>query len=116
MRIKLLDIVSNIENLKQLQEIKLPVKVSYRLMRLMNKFQSELETYEVKRTQLVKEFGDINKDGLLQVTNPKKLAEFNIQFQELLKIEVDVEFNKIKIDELGDIKVESKLLIDFIFE
>ena len=116
MKIKLLDILSNAEPIKELQETKLPVKVSYRIMRLVNKIQPELDTYDVKRKQLIKEFGDINKDGLLQVTDPKKLEKFTIQIQELLNIEIDIDFQKIKVEELGDLTISPKLLVSFIFE
>ncbi len=116
MKIKLSEIVNNIENIRALQEVKLPVKVSYRLKRLTDKLQSPLKTYDEKRNELVKEFGDEQEDKTFAVKDPEKLKLFMMKFNDLVAIEEEVDFDKIKIDDLGDVKVEAKLLVDFIFE
>jgi hypothetical protein len=117
MKIKLEQIVLNVEQLKALQEVKFPVKVSYRIMRLVNKLQPELNTYETKRNELVKEFGEpADEKGDIRVTDPKKLVKFTEKLQELLSLDIEVDFTPIKMEELGDVNVEPKLLINFIFE
>lgn len=116
MKIKLSQIVGNIENIKALQEIALPVKVSYKIKRLVDKLNPILKSYDEKRNDLIKEFGDEQEDGNFAVKDPEKLKEFAEKLQELLDMEEEIDFEKINIDSLGDIKLEAKIIVDFIFE
>ncbi len=116
MKIKLADVINNQDNIRALQEVKLPVKISYRIKRLVDRLQSPLKTYEEKRNELVKEFGDEQEDKTFAVKDPEKLKLFMAKFNELVQVEEEIEFEKIKIDDLGDVKVEARLLVDFIFE
>jgi len=116
MKLKLSEIVNNVDSLKALQEIKLPIKVSYRLMRLVNKLDPVYKSYDDKRNELVKEFGDEDKDGNIAVKDPKKIKLFFAKLAELLAIEEEIDFTPFKIDELGDINVEPKLISNFLFE
>ena len=117
MKIKLADIVGEVENVKALLDLKFPIKVSYRLNRLVSKLQPELNLYDTKRNELVKEFGDApQEDGTIKVTDPEKLAEFTKKLQELLDVECEIDFEKIKIDDIPNVEVSPKLLVNFIFE
>ena len=117
-KVKLSQIVNSTEDIKKLLEVKFPVKVSYRLGRLVNKLQPELTLYDAKRNELVKEFGDApDEKGNIKVTDPEKLKLFMVKLQELLSVDIDIDFEKIKIDTLGELSIEPKLLLlDFIFE
>lgn len=116
MQIKLNDVVSNVENLQALQEIKFPVKVSYRIKRLIDKLDPILKAYNEKRNDLVKEFGEEQEDKSVRVTDPAKLISFSEKLSDLLTSEETVDFEKIKVEELGDVEVSAKLLVSFIFE
>ena len=117
MQIKLSDIVSNIENIKNLQEVKLPVKVSYRLKRLVNKLDPILTTFNEKKNDLIKEHGELDEETKnIQVKDPEKLKLYFAKLTDLLAVQEEVEFEKIKIDDLGDVKLEAKNIVDFIFE
>lgn len=116
MKIKLSDIVNGVVSINALQEIKLPVKISYRLKRLVDRLTPILKNYDEQRNELIKKLGE--KDEEKDTWNVKKenLTEFYAELQKVLEIEEDIEWEKIKIDELGDVKIEPKLLLDFIFE
>lgn len=114
MKILLSDVVSQVENIRALQEISFPVKVSYKIKRLVDKLKPILETYNEKRTELVKKYGEENEDKSFSVKE-ENLKEFYKELSELSSNEEEVEFEKIKVSELGDIKLEAKLLVDFIF-
>lgn len=124
MKLQIKDIINVITPIKDgekskfeaLLETKLPIKASYRVMRLLDKLQPELKIYENKRNELVKEFGEEQENGEVRVVDPKKLEEFQKKIIELLDIEVDVDFEKLKLDELGDVIIAPKDLIPFIFE
>ena|SRR3990167_284432 len=116
MKTKLGVIVSDLENLKELQAIKMPVKISYRLKRLVYKLQPILKSYDEKRNELVKEFGEEDEEKKIWNVKKESLPEFYAKLQELLDTDEEIDFEKIKIGELGGIEIAPKLLIDFIFE
>lgn len=113
---KLQTIVNEVDSINALQEIKLPVKVSYRIKRLVDKITPILKNYNEQRNELVKKFGE--EDEKTQTWNVKKenLTEFYEELQKLLDVEETLEFEKIKIDELAGIQIEAKLLLSWIFE
>lgn len=102
--------------LVQLQDINFPVKVSYKIKRLIDKLAPILKTYDEKRNDLIKELGEKQEDGSTKITDIEKIKLFYEKLNELLSTEEEVEFDKIKVEELGDIAVSSKLLLDFVFE
>lgn len=114
-KVKISDIVNETENLKTLQTMKLPIKVSYRIMRLINKLQSELTIYDTKRNELIKEFGEVNEEGNYSVKDPEKIKEFTEKIKEVLEVEIEIDFEPIDVEMLGDLQVEPRLLTPFIF-
>lgn len=101
----------------QLQSIKFPVKVSYRIKRLMDRLQPIFKTYDAKRNELVLEFADApDKEGNQKVTDPEKLKLFYEKLKELLESEEEIEWEKLKVEDLGDVPVAPKLLVPLIFE
>ena len=115
-KIKVNDVVGSVENIKSLLEIKLPVKVAYRISKLVNKLQPTLTVYEENRTKLIKEYGDVQEDGNTSVKDPEKLKLFAEELGKLLEVEEEIDFDKINVDELEGINIEAKLLVSWIFE
>ena len=124
MEIRLGDILGNVDNIQELQKVKLPVKVSYKIMRLANKLDPILKSFNESKDALVKEFGEPKKDGVeingeaqnYSVTDPTKLVQYVAKLGELLDTKESVEFTPIKVEDLGDVVLEAKLLVPFIFE
>ena len=116
MQIKLNEIVGSAENIKALLEVKLPVKIAYRLSKLVNKLQPSLSIYEENRNKLIKEYGTEQEDGNIAVKDPEKLKLFAVELGKLLEVEESVEFEKIKIEDLGEIEIAPNLLVNFLFE
>ena len=96
----------------------LPVKTSYRIKRLGDKLEPILKAYNEKRNELVKEFGELDeKTQNWNVSDPEKLKLFIVKMKELLDTEEDLEFEKVKISELGDDTIlPAKDIIGWIFE
>ena len=115
MKITLNDIVSNIDNLKALQDVKFPIKISYRLKRLIDKLDPILKNYNEKKNELVIKHGEKQEDGTVAVKDPKQLEKFAKEFQELLTLEETVDYEPIKISEIEGVNIETKSLISFVF-
>jgi len=117
MKITLKKIVESKPALDILLLTKLPVKVSYRLAKLDIKLQAEMAVYESQRVSLVKKFGEQidSKTDSWQVP-ADRIQDYKIEFDKLQGEEIEIDFEKIKLEDLGDISIEPKNLPEFIFE
>lgn len=113
---KLKEIIENIETLNELIKIKMPIKASYSISRLIRKLTPEIEIYNEKRTELAKELGELNKEKTQYIFKEENGVKFAKELKELLDTDISTDFIKIKISDLGDISIEPRLLLDFIFD
>ena len=130
MKVKLSQIINAVNvtkeepksQLAKLQEKGFPIKISYRIKRLADKLQPVLDSYNSKREELIKEFGEeyeVEKDGKTEkvfgVKDPEKLKLFVAKFNELVEIEEEIDFEPISISLVENVEVSAKDLPDFIF-
>ena len=89
--------------LSTITQISLPIRVSYRLSKLLNFCNDELMIVEKSREELVKKLGTEvpDKPGELQVS-PENETKFREEFAQLLLEEVETDFEPIKISEFGE--------------
>lgn len=116
MQIRLKQIIAANDALKKLSTINLPIKISYRLRRLDDKVKSILGTYEEARVSLVKEYGQTQDDGTFSVSDPEKLKTFWEKTSELQEVEENIEFDKIKLEDMGSISIAPEALVEWIFD
>lgn len=115
-QIKLKQLVDDAQNLDALSRVKLPIKVSYWISRLIAKGNSELKLYGEKRDELIKSLGEPIEGGGHKVKD-ENLEAYKTGLDELL--DVDVSFSnisKINVSELGQINIEASLLVEWLFE
>ena len=116
MKLKLQQIVNSEMSLKKLIEIKLPIKIAYKLSKLVNLIQPELTIFTEQRDKLIRELGAEDKDNNVKVTD-ENLPKFMEELKKLTEIEIDLSFSdgkdieKIKISDLGDISLEAQDLV-----
>lgn len=117
MKVKLLDIMLTKDALQNLLNTKLPIKTSYKLNKLAIALNVEYEAYEKQRVELVKEYGEEKEDGSVAIPpDSPKMKEFLEKIAELQNIEVSLDFEKLKVEELGDIEIEPTNLPLWILE
>lgn len=118
-KLKLSQLVTSAEALRNLTNTKLPIKISYQLSRLVSEFDTEMKTYDEKRRELITELGTKNLEtGETSIDpNNKEVADkFYSEMGKLMDVEVDLKFaEKIKIADLGDIKIEATSLPEWLF-
>jgi hypothetical protein len=123
MKVTLNQLVSSQQSLQNLVGMSLPISVSYKISKLINKSQPDLTIYEEKRVALVKEFGIEDPETKNTTVQPDKLEEFQAKIKELLEVETDInfadgkDFEKISIASLGNVQVTPADLVklDWIF-
>ena len=107
MKLTLAEIKWMQKGLSAITQIVLPIRVSYRLSKLLNFCNDEMVNVELAREELIKKLGTAIPDspGQVQVT-PENANKFREEFSQLLLEEVEVDFTPIKIGDLGeDLKI-----------
>lgn len=125
MNIKLSEIVGSEQALVKLMKVKLPVKISYKLSKLVFNIQPELKIYNDQKNALIKELGEqTNKETDQWQVKSDNMPKFLEEITKLQDIDVDVKFGdakeleKIKVADLGDIQIEATELmaLDWLLE
>lgn len=121
MKIKLLDIVEYQKNMGALTKVKLPVKVAYRISKLNNKIASEVKDYKEQEFNLIKDLGEVVLDTEGKETDNLRVTKENMpkykeEVEKLLDLEVDLDFETIDINELGETTIEPSLLNPIFFK
>ena|SRR3990167_697517 len=117
MKITLEKVVNSVEGLNALLVLKLPIKIAYRVAKLVNgQISSELKAYNEARNKLIADLGEKDpKSDNIQV-KPENIQEFREKITELLAEEVELNFEPIDLAELGDIQIEPRQIVEFIFK
>ena len=96
--------------LTSLIDKEIPIKAAWKLNRLIKAFDKELGEIEEFRVGLVQKLGEAGEEGNVQVPE-EKMEQFVVEFNELLMTEIEVEFEAIDVDSLGDIQISEKDLL-----
>jgi len=121
-------VVESVDSLNKITELKLPVKIAFKLAKISREFNDILATYNEVLTKLQQEYVEKDKSGnLVTLDDPdnpniKRLVftdreAFDKSFSELLEIENKVNFKKLRINSLGDVKLMPSTLyqLDWLF-
>jgi hypothetical protein len=88
----------------------LPIKSAWKLNKLVKAFDKELAEIEEFRVGLVKKLGTEDEEGNMLVPD-EKMEQFVEEFNDLLMSEIEVEFEALDIETLGDIQISAKELL-----
>lgn len=124
MKLKLSTIIGSQQALADLTTLSLPITVSYKISKLINRIQPDLKLYEEKRFELIKRLGAETGEGTNQFSvKPENLEEFQKELTTLLEMDIDVDFGegkeleKIPVSQLSGTNIAAKDLIalDWLF-
>lgn len=109
MNIKLEKIVLSKDTLVKVLNQDFPIVISYKLSKIVDKINKEIQIFEENRVKLVKKYGEEVKEGF-------KVKEENIEvyakeLSELLDIEIQIEIPIITIKDLEGCKLSPLELI-----
>jgi len=98
------------EALQRLGNIKLPIKQSYSISKLINLANTELTNFQSQHKKLLEEFG-VEKDGMI-ICKPENVKELQKQYKELCDIEVKIDWNPIKLTESAEITAIDLIVLE----
>ncbi len=97
MKVRLIDIYNSVSVLNKLVEEPLPTKTSFKLMKLLNILNAEVKLVEDQRVKLIKQY---SMDGT--TVSEQNKENFIKEFTDFLNDEVEVQWEPVEIDNLGD--------------
>ena len=107
MKITLAEIKALENSLLKIFEKEVNIKIAYKLGRFLKKINEELKTLEENRVKLVQKYGKEDEETN-QVSVPSENApKFYQEFNELMSIEIDIDFEPISLKEFGDISISA---------
>ena len=99
MKVKLSDVYVSVPVLTKVLDLELPVTVSYKFMKLVNNLNEELKGIEEQRVKLVKKY---SSEGNPATVDDAKKNEFLAEFSSLLEEEIDINWDRINLNSLGE--------------
>lgn len=101
MKITLAYLIESRPSLEKLFNANLPIKTSFRLRKIISKINDELKHFEEERIKLAKTLG-AEEEGKFTIKGEGNLNKFRDAMAELLKEEIEMEFDAISVDSLGE--------------
>jgi hypothetical protein len=75
----------------------IPVKYAFKIIKLVKKFDDDYAAIEEQRIGLIKKYGT-EENGQVKINqNDENFSKFVVDFNELMKIEIEVDYEKVKI-------------------
>lgn len=103
------EMIDSIPTLRELSNKQLKSKVAFRVARLLKAVQTESETFETARINLIKLYGAKDENGELKVDdkgntfiNPDEISQFNSELSDLLNNVITINGDKLSLEDLGD--------------
>lgn len=93
---KLIKIVQAIDGLNKICNIELPAVESFKVVKLVGEIESHINNYNTQRNKLLKKYGDTEDDTTFSI-RPEECEDFMKEINELGEIEIDLDFEKIKL-------------------
>ena len=108
-KVKINDLLNGTEALQKLASTELKAKLAWQVGRLLKAADTEIQSFNETRMNLIKKYGEKDENGEL-ITDDKGnckiitegLNEFTNELNELIETEVEINANKINIDSLED--------------
>lgn len=108
---KLIKIVSAVNNLDKLSTLELPAKESFNIVKMLMEIEPHIQNYHTQRNKLLSKFGD-SEDGKEYQIKAENKDKFIAELKDLEEIEIELTFEKINIPE--DVKIKASDMINIL--
>jgi hypothetical protein len=107
MKLTLAEIKSLETSISKIFNKDINIKLAYKLSTLIKTLSEELRKLEEGRVKLVKKYGKTDeKTGQISV-NTEETQSFYKEFNELMQMEIEVDFEPIPLNAFGDIEISA---------
>jgi len=109
--ITLEQLINSTDGLKGLSQKSLKARSAYAVSKIIKAADAEMNTFNETRMELIRKYGEKDESGNLNSDEngnvrilPESLEDFNKELQELLKTTVEINANKIRMEDLDDVE------------
>ena len=99
------DIFNAVPTLREISTKEFPGFVTFKIARIIREFDKEIQLFETEREKIAYKFGEKDENGALIVLDngnvkipENKIAECNIELQELFNTEIEINISKLPIE------------------
>ena len=110
-RITLEQLINSTDGLKGLSQKSLKARSAYAVSKIIKAADAEMTTFNETRMELIKKYGEKGEDGEVKSDEngnvrilPESLNDFNKELQELLKTPVEINANKIRMEDIDNVE------------
>lgn len=111
MTIKINDLLNSIDILQKLSKMELKAKLAWQVARLLKAAEKEIQEFNETRMNVITKYGEKDENDQLITDDDNNckiqkehVTDFTNEINELVKSEVEINANKIKIDALEDLE------------
>jgi len=119
MKLKMFNIKASKEYLDILGGLKLKALTSFKIKNIINQVNSQYEKYIETQNERIKYYGQEVQGEIDQYKfSPENKIKIQKELDELLNKEIELDFEQLSIEDLGDIEIEANLLVnlDWLFK
>ena len=105
--IKLGDVINSMDIMQKLAGVSFNGKTAFKIARILKKLDDEIKTFNDTRTAIIKKYAEIDENGELVIDDngncklkADTIADFNKELGELLDTTIEVNVDKLKVDDL----------------
>ena len=105
--VKIDELLNSVDTLKKLSQQDFKAKLAWQVARLLKSAEAEIQSFNDTRMDLIKKYGEKDSEGELVTDEngnckiiPEYISKFTDELSELVKTEVEINANKINIDDL----------------
>ena len=110
MKVKIKDIYSCRNALAKVASSEMPINMSFKFARMLKALNEEYSTIEEQRVGLVQKHGEKVSDSEHQIKSDEQKEKFMKDFEKLLDEEIDVDYEKISINDMQGINISPQEL------
>lgn len=111
-QVTLNDILNNIQIFREISMKTLPIKTAFRVARLIRELDKESATFDESRRIIIEKYAERDENGEMKQTEEgniilqqDKIAECNNELNDLLNTEIEINADKLNLDEMGDLEL-----------
>ena len=110
-QVKIVQLINSTEMLQKLAKQDFTAKMAWQIARLLKAAEAEIQSFNETRMTLINKYGEKDENGQLitdEIGNCKideaSVAEFSAQLNDLLETQVEINANKIRMEDLAEVK------------
>ena len=110
-QVTLNDIITNNNLFREIHNKPMTARAAFKVARLIRELDKENEMFDKQRIEIIKQYakrdenGDMVEENNQVIIDENKLNEFEKEFNSLLETQVEVNAEKLNIEDLGDIQL-----------